>query len=188
MLLPPCLVSLALLAQAAATPTAAPAAPATASSAPAPAAFGPFWDVLDGEWTGEGEGKPGAGSGSSTFEFDLEKRVLVRRSRADYPAAAGRPEVHHRDLLVISPARSPREGEAVYWDNEGHVIRYAASWTGDGKFLRFVSPKGEAGPRYRLVYEFRSPDTMTVTFGIAPAGSDEFKEYVGGVLKRTTHR
>ena len=174
MILPIALLALSALAQPAPAPTPASAAPS----------FGSFWDALVGEWVGQGEGKPGAGSGSSVFEFDLEKKVLLRRSRADYPAAAGRPEVHHQDLIVISPGASAREGDAVYWDNEGHVIRYSVSWTPDGKFLTFASPKDAAGPRYRLVYEFRSPVEMTVSFAIAPPGSDDFKEYAGGILKR----
>src|SRR5205823_11916691 len=46
---------------------------------------------LLGEWIGEGKGGPGQGKGAFSFTTELQGKVLVRRNRADYPAAGGRP-------------------------------------------------------------------------------------------------
>jgi hypothetical protein len=182
MILPAAAFAFALLAQAAPAPVPAP------PSTPAKPAFGPFWDTLVGEWAGGGSGDPGAGSGRSTFQFELDRNVLVRRSHSDYPAQGDRPDTRHRDLVVISPGATPRDGTATYWDNEGHVIRYVVAWSPDGRLLTFLSAPGEPGPRFRLTYTLTAPGEMAVSFAIAPPGSDSFKEYVGGVLKRAGGR
>lgn len=173
------IATLALLSLLAAPPS--PAANAEAARAEVP--FGPAWQALVGAWTGEGDGSPGAGAGSASFRFELEGRVLVRRSTSDYPAAEGRPAVHHEDLLVF---HSPAGGTASadYWDNEGHVIRYAATWSADGKVLTLVSDGAGGGPRYRLVYGFPVPNRATVSFEVAPPGSDTFRKYVSGAMTK----
>src|SRR5262249_15490633 len=48
---------------------------------------------LIGEWTGEGTGSPGQGKGGFSLAEDLHGKILLRRSRADYPAAGGRPAI-----------------------------------------------------------------------------------------------
>ncbi|HRY43313.1 MAG TPA: hypothetical protein P5164_05135 [Thermoanaerobaculia bacterium] len=164
-----------------------PSASATPSSAPpretgAPA-FGPEWRKLLGEWKGGGSGAPGAGGGGSSFRLELDGHVLVRRNVADYPAAEGRPAAHHEDLLVVSPGATPSTGSAVYFDNEGHVIRYDASWSADGAVLTLVSDAAAPGPRFRLTYACPAPDEMTVTFEVAPPGG-AFRRYLGGDLRR----
>lgn len=163
--------------------SAPPSPPAKAENVRPGAPFGRAWQALVGSWTGEGDGSPGAGSGASSFRFELEARVLVRRSTADIPAAERRPAVHHEDLLVF---RSPAGGTAAadYWDDEGHVIRYAATWSADGKILTLVSDGAGGGPRFRLVCTFPAPDRATISFEIAPPGSHTFQRYVGGALER----
>lgn len=168
----------------AATPPATAASPGARAAAPA---FGPEWTRLVGEWSGEGGGAPGAGSGGSSFRLELGGHVLVRRNVSDYPAAGDRPATHHEDLLVVSPGASPARGSAVYFDDEGHVIRYDAAWSADGSVLTFLSAEGGPGPRFRLTYAFSSADTATVTFEIAPAGG-AFRKYVEGVVKRAPGR
>jgi hypothetical protein len=159
---------------------------ASASAAP-PAAdqpFGPPWSVLLGSWTGEGEGRPGAGGGGSTFALDLEKHVMVRRSHADYPAAEGRPAVHHEDLMVIHPDGAAGPMRASYFDNEGHVIEYTASWSADGRTLTLVSAVRPGVPTFRLVYHVLGPGRLSVAFDIAPPGGEAFTTYVSGALRR----
>jgi len=158
--------------------------PATTPVPAVATAFDPLWDQLAGEWTGEGTGEPGVGLGTATFLFELDRNVIVRRSRSDYPASANRPATHHQDLMVISPSGRPTEARAVYFDNEGHVLQYAAAWSPDGKTLAFLSPTG--GPRFRLAYRFENADSVLVSFEVAPPGSGEFKTYVSGVMRRVT--
>lgn len=150
----------------------------------APGPFGPTWDVLAGEWRGEGKGSPGEGSGVASFRFELERHVLVRRNVSDYPAAGSKPAVHHEDLLVVYPGASPSEARAIYFDNESHVIEYTASWSADGKTLTFLSNTAAPGPRFRLVYRVLGSDRISVDFDIAPPGTTEFKTYVSGVTVR----
>jgi hypothetical protein len=112
----------------------------------APAGLWQPLEFLVGEWRGEGSGGPGQGSGGFTFAWDLQKAVLVRKNHAEYPAQQGRPAAVHDDLTVISV-----EGDrlrADYWDNEGHVIRYAVG-APPGKpeaFKTYI----EAGARRRV--------------------------------------
>lgn len=174
-----------LLAVLSTTPPAAAATPVP----PAPGApFGPSWQALIGTWTGEGDGSPGTGSGAASFQFDLGGHILVRRNTADDPAADGRPAAHHEDLLVFHPAASGSDVLAVYFDNEGHVIHYSATFSPDGKVLTLVSTNAADSPRYRLTYTFLTPSRTTVSFEIAPPGSDVFRKYVGGVMNRAPAR
>ena len=180
--------ALLLFALAASGPTAAPSSPAPAPDARgAVPPFGPEWKRLLGDWSGAGGGAPGESVGGSSFRFDLDGHVLVRRSVSDVPAAEGRPATHHEDLLVVYPGASPARASAVYFDNEGHVIRYEAAWSADSVVLTLESAAGAPGPRFRLTYELPAADTMTVTFEVAAPGGD-FRKYVGGALKRASGR
>lgn len=89
------------------------------------------WQFLVGEWTGEGVGEPGKGTGGFSFSFDLEKRILVRKGRSDYPATKDRPAYSHRDLMIIYPELSTNATRAIYFDNEGHVIGYRVNSSPD---------------------------------------------------------
>ena len=79
------------------------------------------------------------GRDKSLFAWDLQEKVLVRRNRAEYPAAQGRPAVLHEDLMVIYLADQSGPTRAIYFDSEGHVINYAASISEDGRTLTFLS-------------------------------------------------
>ena len=46
---------------------------------------------LVGNWTGEGGGQPGQGTGAFSFSPELQGKILVRKSFAEYPAANGSP-------------------------------------------------------------------------------------------------
>jgi len=154
------------------------------SRAPAAAKLDSKWNALVGEWAGEGSGNPGSGAGTSSFQFDLEKQVLVRRSHSEYPAAGGRPATVHDDLMVIYPGTGD-ESRAMYFDNEGHVIEYKATWSSGGDTLTFLSKPTAGTPQFRLIYKKVDPQTMTVAFEMAPPGQTAFKPYVSGRLKRT---
>jgi hypothetical protein len=138
---------------------------------------------LLGEWVGEGDGAPGKGSGGFTLTPDLGGKILTRRNRAEYPAAGGRPAVVHEDLMVIHPSKDG--ARATYWDNEGHVIHYAATAAADGQGLTFVSDTVAGEPRFRLIYTKGEGDTVAIKFEIAPPGKpDAFKTYLEGKVRR----
>jgi hypothetical protein len=167
-------------------------APLSAAERP-PVVFAPVWDALIGRWLGQGgtasaDGTGVAGvTGAASFDYELDGRVLVRRNVADYPTAKGRPGLHHEDLMTIYPAPDGLHAEAMYYDNEGHVIHYAATWASDGRSLVLLSFPEDGAPRYRLTWTFAAFDKLSLTFDIAPAGTADFSSYAGGTLQRAGH-
>jgi hypothetical protein len=66
---------------------------------------------LLGEWEASGGGKPGEGTGSATFALDLQDRVIIRTSYAEYPAASTAPAKQPRgNTGVESPLRRNSRG------------------------------------------------------------------------------
>jgi len=147
------------------------------------------WDQmrpLVGQWKASGSGAPGQGEGKFSFAFDLQNRVLVRKSHTDYPAAQGRPAFAHDDLMVIYLDEASHKLRADHFDNEGHVIRYAADISQDGRVITFVSDPAPSQPRFRLTYTARGNDKMDIKFEIAtPDAPDKFKVYVEGSASKT---
>jgi hypothetical protein len=132
-----------------------------------------------GDWTGEGGGGPGQGSGSFSFKPDLQGKILVRKNRAEYPATKERAAFVHDDLMVVyrdTPEAAPR---AIYFDSEGHTIRYEVQAQPDGGEVVFVSGPEPSAPRYRLTYTRVDQDRVKIKFEIAPPGHpDQFATYI----------
>ena len=138
---------------------------------------------LLGEWSGTGTGEPGLGSGAATFTLELDGKILVRHSRADYPATATAEAIAHRDLMVVYPGTSDSLFRAIYWDNEGHVIQYNVLAPAPGGHAVFDSDGPASGPRFRLTCDSTADGGLEVAFATAPPGG-ELKGHVGGVLRR----
>jgi len=141
-------------------------------------AAGPDWgpaQFLIGQWTGEGSGQPGASTGAFSVTPDLQGTVLVRRSFADYPAAGGKPASRHDDLMVVYHGETAGELRAIYFDSEGHAIRYSATASAAG--VVFVSEGKPDEMRYRLTYTPTGKDTLKLLFEIAAPGKD-FSRYL----------
>jgi hypothetical protein len=150
---------------------------------------GAKWRALIGDWSGEGGGNPGSGSGTSSFQFDLQQQVLVRRSHSEYPASGNRPATVHDDLMVIYADSGSEQSRAIYFDNEGHVINYFATWSAGGDVVTFVSKPAPGTPQFRLTYKKADAQTWTISFEMAPPGQpDAFKPYVSGQLRRTSEK
>ena len=139
------------------------------------------WRPLVGQWHAAGKGSPGEGVGVFSFAFDLQNKVLVRKSHTDYPAVEGRPAFAHDDLMILYEDEAAKRFRADYYDNEGHVIRYTADLSSDGNTFTFVSDPAASQPRFRLTYITRGDDALGVKFEIAPPNlPDKFKIYVEG--------
>jgi catechol 2,3-dioxygenase-like lactoylglutathione lyase family enzyme len=139
------------------------------------------WRPLVGEWQGAGKGSPGEGAGGFSFAFDLQNKVLVRKSHTDYPPAEGRPAFSHDDLMVVYSDEVAHKFRADYFDNEGHVIRYTAGFSPGGQTLTFISDPTPSQPSFRLTYVKNPDDTLGIKFEIAPPNApDKFKMYVEG--------
>jgi hypothetical protein len=77
--------------------------------------------------------------------------------------------------------------KAIYFDSEGHVINYAATFSNDERTLTFLSDAVPSAPRFRLSYTKGADDSMGIKFEIAPPGTPEvFKTYLEGNARRQT--
>jgi len=144
----------------------------------------PF-QFLIGNWSGTGSGKPQeAISGSTSFTFELDRKTIVRKNRAEYAQSSGNASrLIHEDLMVIYQQPEDRKFYAMYFDNEGHVIRYNISFPVKQPSVVFESDAVEKAPRFRLVYELGTDGDLMSEFFIAPPGG-EFKLYVKGAVKK----
>ena len=136
-------------------------------------------DFLIGKWTGvagEKDTQLGAGQGSFSFDPELKRKIIVRHNNANYDSG-----VQHDDLMVIyadPPNDTPR---AIYFDSEGHVIRYALAFPSPNRVV-FESDAAEPGPRYRLSY-WMEGGSLNGRFEIgAPSG--DYKTYMNWSSKR----
>src|ERR1700685_3140718 len=136
-------------------------------------------EFLLGKWTGvagEKDTPQGAGQGGFSFESELNQKIIVRRNHAGYNSGA-----QHDDLMVIyldAPNDTPR---AIYFDTEGHVIRYNLTFPATNKAV-FESDGTQPGPRFRLSYSLDGP-SLKGTFEVAPPGSD-YKPYMSWAAKK----
>jgi hypothetical protein len=157
------------------------------SPAPRPHESSPWenWSFLLGEWVGSGSGDPGQGSGGFTLKPDLQGKVLVRTNYAEYPPAKDRPAYRHDDLMVIYDQTPSDQAYAMYFDSEGHVIRYEVQVNPSSKTAIFLSGADPGSPRYRLTYSAAASDTLSIKFEIAPPDHpEEFKTYIQATAKR----
>jgi hypothetical protein len=146
--------------------------------------WAPF-EYLLGDWVGEGGGQPGQGTGEFSFHPDLQNRILVRKNHAAYPPTKDRPGFRHDDMMVVYRESDNAAPRALYFDSEGHVIRYCVSASSDQKTIEFVSEISPSSPRYRLTYVKTGTDTLTLKFEIAPPGKpDSFSTYVEAKARR----
>jgi len=136
----------------------------------------PKLDFLLGDWTGvagEKDTPLGAGQGSFSFQPELNRKIIVRRNNARYDSG-----VRHDDLMIIYLDGVPR---AIYFDTEGHVIRYSLSFPAPQHAV-FESESGQPGPRYRLSY-WMDAGVLKGRFETAAPGG-EYKTYLSWSSKR----
>lgn len=136
-------------------------------------------EFLLGKWTGNAGEKDtplGAGQGGFSFEPELNQKIIVRHSRAAYDSG-----VKHDDLMVIyldAPNDTPR---SIYFDTEGHVIRYNLSFPASNR-VTFESDGSQPGPKYRLSY-WLNGRSLDGKFEVAPPGA-EYKTYMSWTSKK----
>ncbi len=141
------------------------------------------WRFVLGDWVGEGSGEPGAATSEFSFHPALDGKILIRRNRTDIHASKDHPASRHEDMLVVYPEGS--DMRAIYFDNEGHVIHYTASFSADGNKLTFLSATLPSAPRMRLTYEKSKNGALNISFDIAPPGKPEaFSTHIGGTAHR----
>jgi hypothetical protein len=137
------------------------------------------WNYLIGEWVGEHTGKPGSGDGKFSFQTDLDGKILVRKSSTVFPASTSSAELIHDDLMIIYLNGGDNPQEAIYFDNEGHTIKYKVSFT--DKAIVLASDIIPNAPRFRFTYTAIDDKTVNASFEMAsPQAPEEFKMYLEG--------
>jgi hypothetical protein len=137
------------------------------------------FDFLVGKWTGVAGGREtplGAGQGAFSFEPQLDGKIIVRRNTAAYESG-----VKHDDLMVIyldTPDDTPR---AIYFDTEGHVIRYNLAFPAANTVV-FESDGTQPGARYRLTY-WLDGAVLRGKFEVGPPDG-EYKRYMSWSSKK----
>lgn len=83
-------------------------------------------EILYGSWLSPLSGQPGQGVfGSTSFTYDLNKKIVLRHSRAEFmPEQGGLRDQVHEDWLIIFERTGEPRLHAVYFDNKGHTINY----------------------------------------------------------------
>ena len=143
------------------------------------------FQFLIGSWSSPVSGQPGQGvSGSTTFYFELDQKVLIRTSRAEFAPELGKTEgLVHEDLLVIYQQPREEKFRAIYFDNEGHIIHYTLVFPEKQPAVVFESEASETSPWARLVYEANADGTLGVEFFVGAPGG-ELLSHVKGILQR----
>jgi len=141
-------------------------------------------DWVIGEWQGEGSGIPGEGSGIFSFSYDLENRIMVRKSHSEYPGENIKTRLIHDDLMIIYPDVKGNPSKAIYFDNEGHTINYSISYS-DGSIV-FTSDYTAETPAFRLVYTRLDNDMVYTKFEMSRDGKS-FMTYIEGKSKKVLH-
>jgi hypothetical protein len=143
------------------------------------------WRFLLGTWTGAGGGQPGAVEQDLTsFTLELDGSVLVRRNHVVFAPKKGEKKgLVHDDLLYVYPTRVEARFHAIYFDNEGHVIRYQAVPLERQNAVRLESEDPPTAMRFRNDFILNPDQTLKATFWMAAPG-DTFKVYVSGTVRR----
>ncbi len=97
-----------------------------------------------------GGASTGQGAGDFSFEPQINRQVVVRKNFAEYTSG---PEAgtRHDDLMIVYADAPGQPLRAIYFDSEGHTIRYNVK-TPAANVAVFESDSTQLGPKYRLTY------------------------------------
>jgi hypothetical protein len=132
---------------------------------------------LEGTWDAKATGGGGvAATGTYTFRLELRSHILARHGNVSDCKGPSTFDCEHGDLLYIYREAPAQPLKAIYFDNEGHVIRYNVS-TPSPNFAVFLSESSQPGPQFRLTYELKSK-TMFGRFELRMPGEETWKPYL----------
>ena len=154
------------------------AAPATLAQSPSPAVHDPWQPLafLIGTWEAKTGGGAAAAKVIGTYSFapELNNHILARHSGNASCKAPADFDCEHTDLLYLYP--EGKTVEAIYFDNEGHVIHYDVT-TPTPTSVVFLSAPAIPGPQFRLLYE-RKDSILSGKFQMRMTGQSEFNSYL----------
>jgi hypothetical protein len=156
-------------------------APAPATAKPDPWAALRF---LIGSWEAKTTGGMAQAQASSSYSFVLELRDHVLERHSSYGGCSGQEDFdcRHSDLLYMYPGANGQQLQAIYFDNEGHVIHYDVTTPRVGAVV-FLSDAAQPGPQFRLTYEL-AEGVMTGKFELKAPGQPDFMSYLEWSGKR----
>lgn len=133
---------------------------------------------LEGTWEANTQGGAAGATvaGSYTFAKELGGHILARHSRSAACKGPSNFDCEHGDLLYIYQDAPGQPLEAIYFDNEGHVIHYTVSTPAPSQVV-FATDPAHPGPQFRLVYE-RKAAVMSGKFQALMPGQGEWKSYL----------
>jgi hypothetical protein len=108
--------------------------------------------------------------------MELSGHVLARHSTVAGCKAPADFNCEHLDLLYIYPDGPARKLNAIYFDNEGHVLHYDVSAPGPNSAV-FLSDSALPGPQFRLSYELKDA-MLSGKFQMRMSGQTEWKSYL----------
>lgn len=147
------------------------------STAPATSDTWKSLRFLVGSWEAKTTTANVQGTGIYSFQLDLRDHVLVRHAVNSSCKAPSDYDCEHSDILYIYEDAPGQPLKAIYFDNEGHVIRYSVS-TPTATSVVLLSEETKTSPQFRLSYEFKE-GVMTGKFQIKPPTSQaEFRTYL----------
>jgi len=135
---------------------------------------------LLGRWADDWRrGEPGeATDGGESWDLQLDGQILVRTSWCTYPSAGGRPAFRHDDLLIVFHDLGAQI-RAIFWDTDGHVIRYVtAVLDPDRRGFAFESDPSVPGPGQRLHYRATDDNHLRADFNLRLPGAPAFTPYL----------
>src|SRR5262249_14198490 len=124
-------------------------------------------EFLIGKWigvAGANDTPNGAAQGAFSFEPQLSGKILVRKNNATYTSGE-----RHDDLMIIYVDPPKDTARAIYFDTEGHVIRYDIAFPSANRVI-FESDTSQPGPRFRLTY-WLAGASLNGSFEVASPGS-----------------
>jgi hypothetical protein len=133
---------------------------------------------LLGSWESKTTGGIAQAKASAGYAFRLElhEHILARHSRSGACNAPDDFDCQHSDLLYLYPAPTGGALQAIYFDNEGHVIHYEVSAPTPNSVVLLSDPT-QPGPQYRLSYELVG-GVMSGKFELKMPGQGDFISYL----------
>ena len=139
------------------------------------------WNWLLGEWQGAGSGQPGQGGGTFTFAFELDKKIIVRKSSTEFPATENRPQFVYQDLMIVYLDYTSNPTKAICFNNEGYTINYLITYA--EKSIILTSEKNPNAPIFRLTYTLLDDKTVNTKFEMSQDG-ENFMTHIEGKSKK----
>lgn len=121
-------------------------------------------------------------AGIYAFRLELNDHVMARHSSNGACNGPDPFDCRHSDLLYLYTEGNGPALQAIYLDNEGHVIHYDVSSPKPATAV-FISNPTQPGPQYRLSYEL-SGGMMTGKFELRMPGQTDFMTYLEWSGKR----